>query len=244
MPKWPGAPAASATAAASSTSFNAEHNDGIPRIALKMATGSGKTVVMAMLIAWQTLNKVANPSNPRYAKRFLVVTPGITIRDRLRVLQPNDPGNYYRERGLVPSDLEGLLGKAQIIVTNYHSFLLKDAKEIKGVAKTTRQILLAGKNEDPFKETEAAMVSRVLRGFGGGRQSGEIVVLNDEAHHCYMDKPITHRRRGRGRRAGRLRGQEAQRGGPGLVQGHPGDPGARRGQGGLRPLGHAVLPGR
>jgi type III restriction enzyme len=171
--------------------FNAEHNEGIPRIALKMATGSGKTVVMAMLIAWQTLNKVANPSNPRYAKRFLVITPGITIRDRLRVLQPNDPQNYYRLRGLVPADLAGLLGKAQIIITNYHSFLLKDAKEIKGVARTTRQILLAGKNEDPFKETEAAMVSRVLRGFGGGKQSGEIVVLNDEAHHCYMDKPIT-----------------------------------------------------
>lgn len=172
-------------------SFNDEHNDGIPRVALKMATGSGKTVVMAMLIAWQTLNKIANPSNPRYAKRFLVITPGITIRDRLRVLQPNDPQNYYRLRGLVPADLEGLLGKAQIIVTNYHSFLLKDAKEIKGVAKTTRQILLADSKTDPFKETEAAMVSRVLRGFGGGRQSGEIVVLNDEAHHCYMDKPIT-----------------------------------------------------
>jgi type III restriction enzyme len=171
--------------------FNLEHNEGIPRIALKMATGSGKTVVMAMLIAWQTLNKVANPSNARYAKRFLVITPGITIRDRLRVLQPNDPQNYYRLRGLVPSDLEGLLGKAQIIITNYHSFLLKDAKEIKGVAKTTRQILLADRKDDPFKETEAAMVSRVLRGFGGGKQSGEIVVLNDEAHHCYMDKPIT-----------------------------------------------------
>lgn len=61
---------------------NDEHNSGMPRIALKMATGSGKTVVMGMLIAWQTLNKIAAPSNPRYAKRFLVVTPGITIRDR------------------------------------------------------------------------------------------------------------------------------------------------------------------
>ncbi|MFN8099592.1 MAG: hypothetical protein U0Q21_15045 [Dermatophilaceae bacterium] len=60
---------------------------------------------MAMLIARQTPNKVANPSNLRYAKRFLVITPGITIRDRLRVLQPNDPQNYYRLRGLVPSDL-------------------------------------------------------------------------------------------------------------------------------------------
>ena len=170
---------------------NSIHNDGIPRIALKMATGSGKTVVMAMLIAWQTLNKVASPSNPRYAKRFLVITPGITIRDRLRVLQPNDPGNYYNARGIVPDDLTGLLGKAQIIITNYHSFLLKEGKEFKGVSMTTKKLLASGRSLDVFKETEAAMVSRVLRGFGGGKQSGEIVILNDEAHHCYIDKPLT-----------------------------------------------------
>ena len=77
-------------------SLNKEHNSGLPRVALKMATGAGKTVVMAMLIAWQTLNKVHTPQDARFAKRFLVVAPGITIRDRLRVLQPSDPGNYYR----------------------------------------------------------------------------------------------------------------------------------------------------
>jgi type III restriction enzyme len=107
------------------------------------------------------------------------------------VLQPNDPQNYYRLRGLVPRGLEGLLGKAQIIITNYHSFLLKDAKEIKGVARTTRQILLAGKKDDPFKETEAAMVSRVLRGFGGGKavrrdrrlQRRGPPLLHGQAHH-------------------------------------------------------------
>ena len=69
-----------------------------------MATGSGKTVVMAMLIAWQALNKLANPQDTRFTDTFLIVTPGITIRDRLRVLLPNDPGNYYRERDLVPPD--------------------------------------------------------------------------------------------------------------------------------------------
>ena len=65
---------------------NQLHNDGLPRVALKMATGTGKTVVMAMLIAWQTINKVMTPNDARFAKRFLVVTPGITIRDRLGVL--------------------------------------------------------------------------------------------------------------------------------------------------------------
>jgi type III restriction enzyme len=63
---------------------NEQHNDGLPRVALKMATGAGKTVVMAMLIAWQTINKVVSPKDNRFAKRFLIVTPGITIKDRLR----------------------------------------------------------------------------------------------------------------------------------------------------------------
>ncbi|NLH69120.1 MAG: DEAD/DEAH box helicase family protein [Brooklawnia sp.] len=170
---------------------NAEHNDGLPRVALKMATGSGKTVVMAMLIAWNTLNKVATPSDKRFAKRFLVVTPGITIRDRLRVLDPSEPGNYYDLRDLVPSQLRADLGQAQIIITNYHVFLKRDAKEIKGVARLTKNILLAGKSVDPFKETDDAVVSRVLRGWGvsTGRQQTEIVVFNDEAHHCYADRP-------------------------------------------------------
>jgi type III restriction enzyme len=171
---------------------NLGHNDGMPRVALKMATGSGKTVVMAMLIAWQTINKVASPRDPRFAKRFLVVTPGITIRDRLRVLQPSADDNYYAERDLVPADLWGHLLEAQVVITNYHTFLLRDAPEIKGVASTTRKLLNAGKKTDPFKETEDDMVSRVLREFGGGvgAKTGEIVVINDEAHHCYQDKLI------------------------------------------------------
>jgi type III restriction enzyme len=183
---------------------NALHNDGLPRTALKMATGTGKTVVMAMLIAWQTINKVASPRDARFSKRFLVITPGITIRDRLRVLQPSADENYYLERDLVPQELWPMLLEAQVVITNYHAFLLKDAPEIKGVAANTRKILNRGKDLDPFKETEDDMVSRVLRDFAGraGRGSqaqkgkkganpaGEIVVLNDEAHHCYMDKPI------------------------------------------------------
>ncbi|MEI7547766.1 MAG: DEAD/DEAH box helicase family protein, partial [Actinomycetota bacterium] len=166
---------------------NQEYNSGLPRVALKMATGSGKTVVMAMLVAWQTLNKVHTPQDAKYTKRFLVVTPGITIRDRLRVLLPSDPGNYYRERDLVPVDLWGGLGEAQIVIANYHQFIPKDRKEIQGVASNTRKILTYGKSVDPFKETGDEMVSRVLRVFMG-RGKNEIVVLNDEAHHCYQDK--------------------------------------------------------
>ena len=173
---------------------NDTHNAGLPRVALKMATGSGKTVVMAMLIAWQTLNKLASPRDARFARRFLVITPGITIRDRLRVLLPGDPANYYDARDLVPPDLRAQLSQAQVVITNYHTFLLRDAKEIRGVAANTRKILLAGKrsDQDPFRESESAMVSRVLRDFGhlSGQGRNEIVVFNDEAHHCYTDKPV------------------------------------------------------
>lgn len=167
---------------------NAAHNDGLPRVALKMATGSGKTVVMAMLIAWQTINKVMAPSDARFAKRFLVVTPGITIRDRLGVLHPEREESYYRERDLVPSDLWEALLQAQIQITNYHTFLPRDSKEIKGVASNTRKLLRGGKPEaaDAFQETPDMVAARVLRAFGSGK--GEVVVLNDEAHHCYQDK--------------------------------------------------------
>lgn len=176
---------------------NAEYNAGLPRVALKMATGSGKTVVMAMLIAWQTLNKVTSPNDSRFAKRFLVVTPGITIRDRLRVLEPGMDGNYYDERDLVPAQYQKALREAQIVITNYHAFLQRDAKEIQGVSRTTRQILLgpaANTAGDPFRESPDAVVSRVLRGFtlpNRKNRSGasEIVVFNDEAHHCYRYNP-------------------------------------------------------
>jgi type III restriction enzyme len=171
---------------------NALHNDGLPRVGLKMATGSGKTVVMAMLIAWQTINKVMAPRDSRFAKRFLVVAPGITIRDRLGVLHPEREDNYYRERDLVPPDLWEALLQAQVEVVNYHTFLPCDAKEIKGVASNTRKLLRGNKPEiaDAFRETPDMVADRILRAFGS--TEGGVVVLNDEAHHCYQDKLLEH----------------------------------------------------
>lgn len=118
----------------------------------------------------------------------MIVAPGITIRDRLRVLLPEDAENYYDLRDLIPSDLKGGLEHARIVTTNYHGFQLKDAKEIKGVARNTRLLLRGDRKDDPFKETPQAMVSRVLRDLGTDKQ--QIVVFNDEAHHCYIDRPL------------------------------------------------------
>ncbi len=154
----------------------------LPRMALKMATGSGKTVVMAMLIAWHSLNKAANSQDARFSDSFLVVAPGITIRDRLRVLLPNDPGNYYRERDLVPADLMPSLQRANIVITNFHAFSLRERTQ---ASKLTKK--LSGQEESGVStETPDQMVRRVCRELGNKRN---IIVLNDEAHHCYRRKP-------------------------------------------------------
>ncbi|MGH3900468.1 MAG: DEAD/DEAH box helicase family protein [Pseudonocardiaceae bacterium] len=148
---------------------NSEHNDGLPRVALKMATGSGKTVVMAMLIAWQVLNKVVAPQDKRFTKRFLVVTPGLMIRDRLRVLLPGDPDNYYRLRDLVPAELHSGLGQAQIVVTNYHAFLVRESGPTRSAAATTKDMLTARVGgRASLLETEAQVVRRVLRDLAAG----------------------------------------------------------------------------
>lgn len=167
---------------------NAEHNAGLPRVALKLATGAGKTVVMGMLIAWSTINKVHSPRDGRFTNRFLIVTPGVTIRDRLQVLQPSVPDNYYELRDLVPPELHYALAQAAIKIINYHQLQLRDIREIKGIHKNTRKLLTGGNYTDPFKETPDQMVSRVLRGFAGKGKLSEVLVFNDEAHHCYVDR--------------------------------------------------------
>lgn len=101
-------------------------NPELLRLALKLATGAGKTTVMAMIIVWQTINAVRHPQSRRFTRGFLVVTPGLTIKDRLRVLQPNDPDSYYASRELAPSDLLNDLKRAKIVITNYHAFKQRD----------------------------------------------------------------------------------------------------------------------
>src|SRR5680860_1170473 len=159
-------------------------NPELLRLALKLATGAGKTTVMAMLIAWQTLNAIRKPNSKRFTRGFLIVAPGITIRDRLRVLLPNDPNSYYKGRELVPSDMVEDLNKAKIVITNYHAFKLRERMEL---SKGSRR-LLQGRDSDPLDtlETEGQMLQRVMPELMGLKN---ILVINDEAHHCYREKP-------------------------------------------------------
>jgi len=161
---------------------NDQSNPGLPRIAFKMATGSGKTVVMAMLISWHALNKFANPQDPRFSDTFLIITPGITIRDRLRVLLPNITDNYYRQRDILTNEWRENLCKTKIIITNRHSF---EHREKVTAGRLTKKILSNGE-KNTFTETPDQMVRRVCREFGNKKN---IVIINDEAHHCYRRKP-------------------------------------------------------
>ena len=162
---------------------NATANGGLPRLCMKLATGAGKTTVMAMLIAWQTVNAVRHPGRRRFTRGVLVVTPGLTIRDRLRVLQPNDPDSYYRSRELVPNDMLGDLGKAQIVIANYHAFKLRETVT---VSKGGRALLQGRGPELRTLETEGQMLQRVMPGLMGMKN---VLALNDEAHHCYRENP-------------------------------------------------------
>ena len=170
---------------------NDEYNAGIPRVALKMATGAGKTVVMAMLIAWQVINRqfASGSTRRRWARRFLVVAPGITIRDRLHVLRPSLAGNYYDVRELVPADLRPHLGEARVAITNWHSFQPRVRREFQGVSPLGKNILSGGDDPNAYDESESEVVARVLRDLGRFEKNEPIVVLNDEAHHCYQDRP-------------------------------------------------------
>jgi type III restriction enzyme len=166
------------------TLANRDANPELMRLALKLATGAGKTTVMAMLIAWQTINAVRRPGSKNFTRGVLICAPGLTIKDRLRVLQPNDPDSYYRERELVPGDMLEEMGRAKIVITNYHAFKLRERLEL---SRGGRQLLQGRTGDKPSTlETEGQMLQRVMPDLMGIKN---ILVINDEAHHCYRAKP-------------------------------------------------------
>lgn len=162
--------------------YNKEANPELFRLAMKMATGSGKTTVMAMLIAWQTVN-AARKDSKDFSRAFLIVTPGITIKDRLRVLLPSEPNNYYETREIVPPDMLPEVRRAEIVITNYHAFQHRETLSLPKVARS----FLQGNAPDPVITTEndAEMLARAC---GKLLNFDRVNVINDEAHHCYRHK--------------------------------------------------------
>ena len=142
------------------------------RLCAKMATGSGKTVVMAMVIAWHILNKVAYRQDTRFTKNALVIAPGLTVKNRLAVLEPSHPENYYEAFRIVPSSLLDKLRQGRVVVRNWHA-LNWETKE--RVAKK-RGVDKRGSKSDE------AYVREVLGDMAAARN---LLVINDEAHHAW-----------------------------------------------------------
>ena len=139
------------------------------RECFKLATGTGKTVVMSMLITWHVLNKLSNPKDPRYSKNILIITPGITVKDRLSVLNPNKEDNFYKAFRIVDDEMWKKLLQSKILITNWHNLANKIDDNKKGVLKRGT-------------ESDEAFCKRVLGDFGDAKN---ILVINDEAHHCW-----------------------------------------------------------
>jgi type III restriction enzyme len=149
-------------------------DNGLTRYACKMATGSGKTVVMGMVIAWQVLNKLASPQDRRFSDAALLVCPNLTIRERLQVLLPWKPGNYYEKFDLVPRGMLERLQQGRFQITNWHLFQPRDDGRSRGVVQ--RGV-----------ESDTAFCRRVLKELGSKQN---ILVINDEAHHAYRPAPL------------------------------------------------------
>jgi type III restriction enzyme len=175
--------------------------DQLPRICFKMATGSGKTVVMAALIVYHFFNRQEYGNDPRFADNFLIVAPGVTIRERLGVLRvdaraSHESADYYTARHLVPrtpANWRRLLGQLNhhLVITNFHAF---EPKTIKGNKRSPFDGKIGPDGRKQVaQEDPGAVVARLLRGFRAGSR---LLILNDEAHHCYLPKPDTRKAEG------------------------------------------------
>jgi type III restriction enzyme len=146
------------------------------RLCSKMATGSGKTIVMAMLIAWQVINKVTFPKDANFSKTVLVIAPGLTVKSRLKVLYPSDPENYYQAFDLIPSDMFDKLRQGKVKVINWH-LLSWDTQE---------QIDKKHSVDKRGVKSDEAYTREVLGEMAGAKN---IIVINDEAHHAWRVNP-------------------------------------------------------
>ncbi len=163
---------------------NRDYNGDISRLAVRMATGSGKTAVMGMVIAWHAVNAAASQRRDgRYTTCFLAITPGHTVRERLAVLHPASPENVYDEMRLVPESKRSALGAVKVQVLNFQAFQRRD--RLSAASSDAKKLLRAGRRAQEL-ESMSAVLDRALRGFPTGRGAPKVCVLNDEAHHCYL----------------------------------------------------------
>ena len=146
------------------------------RLCCKMATGSGKTVVMAMVIAWQVLNKIAYPKDDRFSKHIFIIAPGLTVKSRLQVLIPAGPGNYYDEFDIVPGGLREQLRQGKVVVRNWHVLNWETDDKLRKKHSVDKR---GAKSDEAYAREVLGDMAKV----------NNILVINDEAHHAWRVNP-------------------------------------------------------
>ena len=172
---------------------NYKHNEGCNRLAVRMATGTGKTMVMAMLIAWHTIlyRRGSSRQKKQHAQTFVVITPGLTVKDRLQALDPKQAGNIYVAENLIPGKYRPEIEQACVRIINFQAFRQREV--LAGASVSQKNMIAMSKRQRGVpdavqQEAYSTMLDRVL-GLPSGPQHRNIVVLNDEAHHCYGAPP-------------------------------------------------------
>ena len=156
---------------------NDKYNENAPRLAFKMATGSGKTHVMAMAMLWMLVNGACRDDSG--TTHFLVITPNLTVKKRLDVLKPDPKKEPWAS--ITPRRFHGALNGANVTVVNFQAFQNR-MLTMGGISPGAREKRLLGKDVQNWKESDADMINRILRGHG---TESQVTVINDEAHHCY-----------------------------------------------------------
>jgi type III restriction enzyme len=157
---------------------------GFERWCSKMATGSGKTIIMSMIIAWNFINKVTNPTDTRFSKNALVVAPGLTVKNRLQVLQPSNSKNYYDEFNIVPHSLMDKLRQGKVIIHNWHTLSWDTQDKIDSKIKKGQL-----RSVDKRNRIEISGEAYARQALGEISKAKNIIVINDEAHHAWRVNP-------------------------------------------------------
>jgi len=156
----------------------------IQRICSKMATGTGKTIVMAMLISYNIINRITYPKDPRFSKNVLVVAPGLTVKSRLQVLLPDSDSNYYEAFDIIPQDFYDKLRLGNVKVINWHTLDWDTQDRInKKIEKGTLRTVDKRKK---IEISDEAYIKQVLEELSDCKN---ILVINDEAHHAWRVNP-------------------------------------------------------
>jgi type III restriction enzyme len=146
------------------------------RFGLKMATGSGKTVVMAMLVAWAFANRAVNPASFWFPNAVLIMAPNLTVKERLQVLRPDNADNYYDQFDLVPPVYREHLNTGRVLVTNWHVMAL--ASENSEGGKSYKVVQKGEESAEAFARNRLGELA----------DRAPILVLNDEGHHCWRPR--------------------------------------------------------